>query len=102
MNRKLILGISAGAAALLAAGLLFLFGTVRVPAEAESSPSAPAYSLREHEGKLAVFETGREEPLRILDLDVRMLPPYDQGLLRAGIDAADERELARLLEDYTS
>ena len=64
--------------------------------------SGAAYRLREYQGKLAVFQAGESEPQQILDLDVSLLPPYDQGQLRAGITAQGEEELARLLEDYTS
>lgn len=102
MNRKIAIGVSAGTAGLLAAGLLLFFGAMRVPAEAEPPAPHPAYTLREYDGRLAVFEAGEEEPVRVLDLEVRLLPPYDQGLLRTGIEAADEQELRRLLEDYTS
>ena len=102
MNRKIAIGVSAGAAGLLAAGLMLFFGAMRVPAETEPPAPQPAYTLREFDGRLAVFAAGEEEPIQVLDLDIRLLPPYDQGLLRAGIDTADEQELQRLLEDYTS
>ncbi|MGI5895036.1 MAG: hypothetical protein ACOX6P_10675 [Candidatus Merdivicinus sp.] len=103
MNRKIILSISAAAAGILLVAGIFYFSALRVPAESAPPSSNPdGYILREYNGQLAVFAWGEETPRQVIELNVEMLPPYDQGLLRAGIEAADEQELARLLEDYTS
>ena len=104
------------ASALLAAGLLFwagsaLFrqaapgpspgGTAAVsPAPDEAQPAA--YTLREYEGKLAVFRGDSKAPYQIYDVSVNTLPEYDRTLLKEGIPAETSAQLDRLIEDYTS
>lgn len=117
MRRRIIPFLAAAAALTAAAGISLLAGRptetpslgtetstagtdLKQPEAGTTSPAA--YRLREYQGKLAVFRAGESEPQQILDLDVSLLPPYDQGQLRAGIAAQGEEELARLLEDYTS
>lgn len=105
MNRTIVLRISAIAAGiLLTGGLLFLFYTLRIPADTSNEVSSAAiqYILREYDGKLAVYKAGESTPSRILDMETRLLPSYDQGLLRAGIEVSSPEELNQLLEDYTS
>ena len=95
MNRKTIAVLSVAAACVLSAGTAAAFSSLHEQREQsravqpEEDAPAPAYWLKEYNG-------------RIIDLDVRTLPPYDQGLLQAGIAAGDRQELSRLLEDYTS
>ena len=108
MNRKTIAVLSVAAACVLSAGTAAAFSSLPAPrgqsraAPPQEDAPAPAYWLTEKNGRLAVFERGGVDPVRIIDLDVRTLPPYDQGLLQAGIAAGDRQELSRLLEDYTS
>lgn len=107
MNRKTIAILSVAAACVLSAGTAAAFSSLHEQRQqgtyvSSESASSPAYWLREYEGKLAVFEAGAPQPVQIIDLDVRTLPPYDQGLLQAGIAAESRQELSRLLEDYTS
>lgn len=90
----------AAAAALAVVLSLPLF--VKKQADPEPSEPGTVYRLREYQGKLAVFLVGESDPQQIIDLDIRLLPPYDQGQLRTGIPAQGEAELARLIEDYTS
>lgn len=108
MNRKAIAIASITAACILSAGTAAAFSSLHQQRQrensilSESSISSPMYWLREYEGRLAVFRDGTDTPVQIIDLDVRTLPPYDQGLLQSGIAADSEQELSRLLEDYTS
>lgn len=71
-------------------------------APAVSSVAAAAYRIGEWEGKLAVFLAGSPSPDEVFDVYVSTLPPEEQQRISAGIEVADEVELARLLEDYTS
>ena len=98
MNRKFVRRLSAFAGGAVLS--LLLLAAFSLPAGTGSA--APAYSLREYRGKLAVFEQGKARPVRIIEMDVTLLPPPDQELLRAGIPAETEQELNLLLEDYTS
>lgn len=54
------------------------------------------------EGKLALFVGESPYPNVVYDVMVRTLPEADRIRLAEGIPVADEAELARLLEDYTS
>ena len=69
---------------------------------AVSSVAAAAYRIGEWEGKLAVFLADSPSPNEVYDVYVSTLPPEEQQRIAAGIEVADEVELARLLEDYTS
>ena len=104
------------ASALLAAALLFWAGSMLFR-QAAPSPSpdgtastAPtpdaaspaAYTLREYEGKLAVFRGDSRAPYQIYDVSVSTLPEYDRTLLKEGIPADTPAQLDRLIEDYTS
>ena len=70
-------------------------------APAVSSVAAAAYRIGEWEGKLAVFLADSPSPDEVFDVYVSTLPPEEQQRISAGIEVADEVELARLLEDYT-
>lgn len=62
----------------------------------------PYCYLGEWEGRLAVFFPGQDAPIQVYEVFLASLPSEEQTRLRARIPAADETELARLLEDYTS
>ena len=49
-----------------------------------------------------MFLAGSPSPDEVFDVYVSTLPPEEQQRISAGIEVADEVELARLLEDYTS
>jgi hypothetical protein len=60
------------------------------------------YVIKEHKGKMAIFENNSEEPLNIIDIDVINLPPEDKELLKKGVIVRTEEELMQILEDYCS
>ena len=65
--------------------------------------SQPQYTVKEYKDKIAVFKFGSDTPDRIIeDIYVRDLPTHDQDLLESGINASDDAELNRILEDYDS
>lgn len=61
-----------------------------------------AYILREHEGRVAVYPAGADEPELILDVLVKYLPDYDRSQMSKGIHVKTYDELVSLIEDYTS
>lgn len=72
---------------------------------AESGPHEEydyAYILKEHEGRVAVYPAGADEPEMILDVLVKYLPDYDRSQMAEGIHVKTYDELISLLEDYTS
>ena len=70
-------------------------------APVSSSPSL-VYIVKSHEGNIAVFEEGSQQPFRICNVSVSILPKEDQQLLKEGIKAYSQAELTQILEDYCS
>lgn len=69
----------------------------------QPSPIMAGYTVKEYDGKIAVFKNGESAPLEIIDgIFVRDLPTYDRELLSEGIYAENEAALQKLLEDYDS
>ena len=80
----------------------------KTPSEAPSEPMAKTmiaekhrYIMREFEGQIAVFnEDGTV--YNFYEVNVSLLPEYDQKLLKSGIEIVGEDELRARIEDYTS
>lgn len=66
-----------------------------------SVPVFSAYTLKEYDGKLAVFEADAAYPAEVFNILVSTLPESDRDLLKSGIPANSKTELLRLIEDYT-
>lgn len=60
------------------------------------------YIVKEYNGKIAVFEKGRDEPYRTTNMSVNFLPDYDRELLINGIELKTQKEVDAVLEDYIS
>ncbi len=103
MNRKVIAltaVVSALAAGLITAAILLLWPQVS-PIQAQESPQTAQYILKGYYNQIAVYETGDETPIRILDVPVSSLPYAEQSALRNGLQVSSLEELQRLIEDYT-
>lgn len=85
---------------LLAAVILWILFRFVLPVEGRSSRPA-AYTIREWEGQVAVFERDQPFPRQVFDVYVETLPPEIQQQVRQGVPAEDEARLSVLLEDYT-
>ena len=59
------------------------------------------YIMREYDGKLAIFNDDGTV-YKIYEINVELLPEYDQKLLKDGIQITGEDELRARVEDYTS
>ena len=57
--------------------------------------------MREYEGRIAVFNSDGTIQ-KIYEVNVALLPEYDQKLLQNGISIIGEDELRARIEDYTS
>ncbi len=70
-----------------------------------TKPTQTGYLLRSLDGRLAIYEGATpqpgDQPLEILDFQVRVLPESDQADLEKGIFLKDEKALQALLEDFT-
>ena len=90
-------------------GMFFSQNPDDTPAQSQSSEEIAKtivadrvrYTMREFEGKLAVFEEDGTI-YKIYEINVELLPEYDQKLLKNGIRIFTEDELRARVEDYTS
>ena len=80
----------------------------KTPSEEPSDPiertrqlATERYIMREHEGQIGVFDENGTL-LKIYEINLSLLPEYDQKLLENGIEIAGEQELRARIEDYTS
>ena len=60
------------------------------------------YIMRNHGGRLAVFEAQEDSPRLVFDVYINTLPEYDQELLQEGVSVEGEDALTKLIEDYIS
>ena len=58
------------------------------------------YLIKELEGKINVFQVGKEKPLITLEKEIEYLPEYDQKMLKNGIYVENLEKLNKVLEDY--
>ena len=92
----------------LCASLIITVFALRVqtnkPVKSETeSTSAPMYTLKDYNGKLAIFPANNAIPSEILDTYTESLPELDrQTMKNGGIHIYSESQLIQLIEDYTS
>lgn len=62
---------------------------------------ADTYTIKEYDGKIAVYKNGDSVPERFLDTELSCLPQTDREKLKNGIKVSSEAELHRLIEDFS-
>lgn len=76
-----------------------------IPKNISKNPSEPisetqtGYTISDLNGKVAVFEDGKDEPLAVYDIYTHLLPENDIELLRKGIHVDNLIQLQSRLED---
>lgn len=60
------------------------------------------FTIKEYNGNVAVFESGKVLPIETTETMVDDLPAADRELLKKGIIVSSKKELSRILEDYCS
>ncbi len=60
------------------------------------------FIIKEYNGSVAVFENGKNDPIKKTETMVADLPVADREILKKGINAKTQEELSRILEDYCS
>ncbi len=60
------------------------------------------YTIKEYEGKVAVFKNSDTTPLTIYEAYISLLPESDRQRLKNGILVDNSQDLQRIIEDYTS
>lgn len=60
------------------------------------------YTVKEYEGKIAVYKNDETKPYVVYDAYVSLLPEQDIEQLKKGIITDDKEYLQSIIEDYTS
>ena len=60
------------------------------------------YTMKNHGGRLAVFEAQEDSPRLVFDVYINTLPEYDQELLQEGVSVEGEDALTKLIVDDIS
>lgn len=60
------------------------------------------YTIKEYEGKIAVYKNAEASPYVIYDSYTSLLPEQDRQRLKKGIVTDDTEYLQKVIEDYTS
>lgn len=60
------------------------------------------YTIREYEGKIAVFKNSDTKPFTVYESYISLLPEQDRQRLQVGIEVDNTTDLQRIIEDYTS
>ena len=81
---------------------LILDKATATPLPTVSSEEAGGYILREYNGEIGIFSSDSSVPLRIIEVKVSSLPDGDRSALSDGVYAANEDELNKRIEDYSS
>ena len=58
------------------------------------------YTVKDHCGKIGIFESGKDSPSAVLDVYVFTLPYVDRNMLEHGF-TVDENSVIGIIEDYT-
>lgn len=61
-----------------------------------------SYTLREYNGKIALFTGENTKPDVIYDIFTASLPEVDSNALKQGITVQTEKEAQKIIEEYTS
>ncbi len=107
MEKMTMLILSLSAVVSLSAVAALIIGnsdTEEVYAETrvETTVAAEKYTLRDFNGKLALFVGDETVPSEIFDVRTQSFGEVDRELLMKGITTDTEEEIRSLVEDYTS
>lgn len=74
----------------------------KTEAIAAAEKEAPMYTVREHEGRIAVFRGSDDSPYKFIDFDMSLLSDFDRQQLSEGIALNSDAELKAYIQDMTS
>ncbi len=69
-------------------------------ADSDKTTVSFEYTVKEFNGRVAVFEYGEILPFQILDCPISSLPQSEADKIITGIDIANEQQLQNLIEAY--
>lgn len=88
---------------ILCIGTLFVnLNNVEIYENNENQNKEEFYTIKEYEGKIAVFKNNNSKPTTIYEAYVSLLPESDQIKLQNGITVNNTNDLQQIIEDYTS
>lgn len=102
MKKRLISVLSA---VILVSALALAVNTIQSPyenneADSNSVTVSYKYTVKDYNGKVAVFSYGSSYPIEILDCPLNSLPADEAARLFEGINITDESQLQALIEAY--
>lgn len=68
----------------------------------ENTKHQEIYTIREYEGRVAVFKNTDKVPFAIYEAYTSLLPEQDRQKLKNGIQVDNTTDLQKIIEDYTS
>ncbi len=85
-------------------GTLFvnLNNDIEIYENEEKSKQQVIYTIREYEGKIAVFKNSDKKPMTVYESYTSLLPQQDRQRLQNGITVDNTTDLQKIIEDYTS
>ncbi len=72
------------------------------PLEEQPLPAPIVYTIKDYQGRIAVFAGESESPEYVFDAYTRHLPEYDREQILAGIRVEGKEAMMQLVEDYIS
>ena len=75
---------------------------IEVYASYRAKSGRAEYFLRDEDGRVAVFRSGKNTPESVTEIETALLRRADRAMLGKGIPAEDRGELLSLLEDLGS
>ncbi len=74
---------------------------LKIVEELTSETTATYYTLKDHNGRIALFISGEEKPREVYEILTDSLPETDAKKIKKGITVTAD-EIEKLLADYTS
>ncbi len=68
----------------------------------QSDSQQEIYTIKEYDGKIAVFKNSDTSPMTVYEAYTSLLPEQDRKKLKAGISVDNTTDLQKIIEDYTS
>ncbi|MBR2876346.1 MAG: BofC C-terminal domain-containing protein, partial [Clostridia bacterium] len=67
-----------------------------------TKPQSTVYTLKEYNGRVALFINDNKLPKETFEIRTNSLPTGDIEKLKIGIRVTSEKDLQKIIEDYTS
>ena len=75
---------------------------IKIYENEEKAKQQVLYTIKEYEGKIAVFKNSDNKPYTVYEAYTSLLPEQDRQRLQKGIKVDNTADLQRIIEDYTS